>query len=63
MDILEQIAQFATQEQATTLLEVEYAQPVRSPTILTASPAMALAALPAPQVLSETPALTATLDI
>jgi hypothetical protein len=36
MDIREMIVQFATQEQVTTLLEVEYAQPVRSPTILTA---------------------------
>ncbi len=57
------IVQFATQEQATMHLVVEYAQPVRSPTILTASPAMTLAALPARQVLSETHALTATLDI
>jgi len=57
------IVQFATQEQATMLLEVEYAQLVRPHTILTASPATALAALPARQVLSETPALTATLDI
>ena len=44
MDIQELIVQFATQEQATMHLEVDYAQPVRSHTILTASPATALAA-------------------